>query len=206
MGSLQGRERCGTRSCTQLFQVKSNLIPRRSPSTPHLILTTDDSHMITCCADEQVPTLLTPIARLRSCSTTGMLSSFPVSCRLFFAFRVWLRLSIGQLRNCCCGPRSIIQYGQASTATLVANSPVQTSAAELVATYLKVVKGEANAQPMLPLSFATVNGVRTQQWHDPIEPEGVDATSPDAPLALSFADSQRNCLCPPCRAHCVVTT
>ena len=59
-------------------------------------------------------------------------------------------------------PCSIITYGQASAATLVAHSPVQTSAADLVAAYLDVVKGE-NVQPMLPISFATVNGVRSQR-------------------------------------------
>ncbi len=57
-------------------------------------------------------------------------------------------------------PRSIITYGQASAATLVAHSPVQTSAADLEAAYLDVIQGE-NVRPMLPLSFATANGVRT---------------------------------------------
>ena len=55
-------------------------------------------------------------------------------------------------------------YGQASEALLVSSSPVQTSAADLVAAYLVSVKGE-NVQPDLPLSFATVNGVRTQSNH-----------------------------------------
>ena len=69
------------------------------------------------------------------------------------------RVALRSFGCVCC---SIVTLGQASEKTLVAGSPIQTSAADLIVTYDENILGEKNVKPALPLSFSTVNGVRAQ--------------------------------------------